>query len=103
MASLLIGLFTAQDYEGEYLHLLMDWFASQVGESPESVSIFAEPHGVQNKIGLRILLGRTEQGMAVDTPAPLSHKDKVNALIDRVRVARGLAPKCHEVRHVQNG
>ena len=94
VASLLIGLYTAQDYEGEYLHLLMDWFASQVGESPESVSIFAEPHGVQNKIGLRILLGRTEQGKVVDTPAPRSHKDKVNALIDRVRVARGLAPKC---------
>ena len=56
VASLLIGLFTAQDYEGEHLHLLMDWFASQVGESQESVSLFAEPHGVQNKIGLRILL-----------------------------------------------
>ena len=30
----------------------------------------------------------------VATPAPLSHRDKVNALIERVRVVRGLAPKC---------
>lgn len=40
------------------------------------------------------MLGHTEQGLMVATPAPLSHRDKVNALIERVRVVRGLAPKC---------
>ena len=41
MASLLIGLYSAHDYEGDYLHLLMGWFDSQFGEDSASVSIFA--------------------------------------------------------------
>ena len=93
MASLLIGLYSAHDYEGDYLHLLMAWFASQVGEDSASVSIFAEPLGIANKVGLRVLLGRSEEGLAIPEPATISHADRVRALMDRVRVARGLAPR----------
>jgi hypothetical protein len=73
VASLLIGLYSAHDYEGDYLHLLMAWFASQVGEDSSSVSIFAEPLGITNKVGLRVLLGRSEQGLAIPELAPVSH------------------------------
>jgi len=93
VASLLIGLYSAHDYEGDYLHLLMAWFSSQVGEDSASVSIFAEPLGISNKVGLRVLLGRSEEGLVIPEPATISHADRVRALMGRVRVARGLAPR----------
>ena len=61
--------------EGAYLHLLMGWFASQVGEDSSSVSIFAEPLGISNKVRLRILLSRSEQGLAIPEPVPVSQTE----------------------------
>jgi hypothetical protein len=50
VASLLIGLYSAHDYEGDNFYILMAWFALQVEEDSSSVSIFAEPLGITNKV-----------------------------------------------------
>jgi hypothetical protein len=93
VASFLIRLYLAQDYEGDYVHLLMEWFAFLVGEDPTSVSIVAEPHGINNKIGLRVFLGRSEQGLAIPVPASVSHAQRVKEFNGKVRAFWRLAPR----------
>ena len=93
VASFLLGLGVAADYDMEYVHHLLDWFTSQVSGEPSDSSIFVEPHGLSGNVGLRVLLGEAEQGLKPPAPAAESRAEKFTRLLSlrRARLA-GLAP-----------
>ena len=93
VASFLLGLGVAADYDMQYVHQLLDWFTSQVSGEPSDSNIFVEPHGLSGNVGLRVLLGESEQGLKPPATAVELRAEKFTRLISlrRARLA-GRAP-----------